>query len=210
MIKIAARIFVTLLFGVSAPAQTRDATGPNLSKPYWLKYSLVFYPNHTPVVSPRNIRFAAEGAAVQERSGAIELRGRKVKIYSVRREKGYARVTFRLWPESYETGTLYEVLLMSDTRSNFRKSFALLYSGAKVPPEYPCDIFPKTKKQVIRCLGFPMLVTRDGDAEEFHYILEFLGPNHNRVRGFHVDDHKRQRYQRGRVHLTARQLSNDA
>ena len=52
-----------------------------------------------------------------------------------------------------------------------------MFSDSKVPEEYDCPGGVATRKQAIKCLGFPMIVTRDGNVEQFHYILEFIGPN---------------------------------
>ena len=40
-----------------------------------------------------------------------------------------------------------------------------------------CPDNVRTKKQLIRCIGFPISVTREGDVEKYFYILEFVGFN---------------------------------
>ena len=176
MKKTTAQIVLVLLLSVVGHAQSEVNSKVSLSKPYWLKYSLIFFHNYQPMISPNNIIFTNGAGDVDAYKGEILSRGTKVKIYSIREEKGLVKLTFRHWPVDYEFSTKFDVLLKNDSKKNFLKSLKLLFSEREVPKEYECAYVLKTKKQVIQCLGFPIEVTRKNDTEEYFYILEFVGP----------------------------------
>lgn len=161
-----------------ARAQKTRAAEPGLDKPYWLNYSLIFLDDCRPVVSPRNIVFA-EGDCQKSSpsSGKIFPKAAKVKLYSVTRGENFSKVRFRHWPEIYELDAEYELILRSDSETNFIKSFRLLFSEREFRHDHgaACPDDVKTKAQVIKCMGFPISVSKSGDAEKYSYILEFAG-----------------------------------
>ena len=177
MKSITAQIMFSLVLSVTAHAQGRAVTKVNLSEPFWLNYSLIFFKGCRPKVSPDNITFTEGNCLADAYSGEIFSRGTKVKIYSVSEGEGFARVRFRYWPEKYELESEWEILLKNDSDKAFRESFGLLFSERKVPEEYACPDKLTTRKDVIQCLGFPIRVTKEGDVENYFYILEFVGPN---------------------------------
>lgn len=86
-------------------------------------------------------------------------------------------IRFRHWPEIYESDADYEILLSSGSEKNFSQSFRLLFSETEVTDERdgacPADLL--TKAQVIKCMGFPISVSKSGGVEKYSYILEFVG-----------------------------------
>ncbi|HZH31124.1 MAG TPA: hypothetical protein VEY11_10210 [Pyrinomonadaceae bacterium] len=168
---------IVLLLCAGVSAQGKTALAGSLSKPYWLNHNLIFLKGCRPLVSPHNITFTEGDCDIDANSGKIFSRATKVKIYSVTSSKGFAAVRFRHWPEIYELDTEYEILLRSDSAKNFNRSFRLLFSERDVTddqrPECPDEL--KTKAQVIKCMGFPLSVTRRGGMEKYSYIMEFAG-----------------------------------
>jgi len=176
--RVAAQSLLILLLGVTAHAQGKQHK-PDLAEPYWLKYSLIFFDGCAPRVFPDNITFTEGECSVSPYDGRIESRGTQVLIRSIKEEKGFARVIFSYWPvEMVEGKRKFEVLLKTGAKKGYGESFDLLFSKVEVASEYECpDEEIKTKKQLIQCVGFPIYVTRDGDVESYHYILEFAGPS---------------------------------
>lgn len=171
--RITAQILLLLLVSGSVYARSTDRSKVSLSEPYWIKYSLIYLPGCQPKVFPDNIIFTDGPCSDDAYSGKIFQRGTRVKINSVIRGEGFAKVRFG-YPD-YKTE--YEVLLKYDSSKSFNRSFALLFSKDKVPHEYRCPNELTTKQQVIRCLGYPISITKKGDVERYFYILEFVGPN---------------------------------
>ncbi len=178
MKRLAVQISIAVFLCVGASGQKKVAVVPSLTRPYWLNYSLVFLEGCRPVVSPHNITFT-DGNCPESNaySGKIFLRATKVKIYSVAKGKGFTKIKFRHWPEIYELDSEYEVLLRSDSERNFSNSFHLLFSEREVTDERgaTCPDDLKTKAQVIKCMGFPISISKVGGVEKYSYILEFVG-----------------------------------
>ena len=176
--RIRAGIFLLLLLSTTAYASKLNAK-VDLSKPYWLNYSLIFFEGCQPKVFPNNIVFTEGACRVDPYSGKIFPRGTKVKIYSVTEGEGFSKIRLRHWPEVFELESEYEIVLKSDSGKSFRKSFALLFTQKTLEQFYEtnCPDNVKTKKQLIQCIGFPISATREGDVEKYFYILEFAGPS---------------------------------
>ena len=120
MKRTATLLAIFILVSPTLHAQTKSNNKLNLTNPYWLKYSVVFYEGHTPRIFPNNIVFTQGAPPRDARSGGIKGRGTKIKIYSVNEEKSFIRVKFRHWPEIYELGTEYEVSLGVTRKEAFR------------------------------------------------------------------------------------------
>lgn len=164
MKKIFVQIALAFLLSASAFSQNRQ----DQSKTYWLKHSLIFFKDCMPRVFPDNIIFTEGDCSVSPYQGDILSKGFSVEMDYIGEESGFAKILFKYKSKSYE------VLLKNDSPKNFRKTFDLLFSRKMVSEARDCgDI--KTRKQVIKCLGFPISVTRDGDVEKYFYILEFVG-----------------------------------
>lgn len=177
MKRVTAQLILSLLLSITALGDGKLYPEVNLSKPYWLNYSLIFLEGCQPRISPDNITFTVGTCTVNAYKGKIFSRGAKIKIYSITEGNGHTKVRFRYWPQSYELESEYEVLLKNDSKKTLRKSFALLFSQREVPVEYKCPDQLKTKKHIIKCLGFPIEVHQERDVEKYFYILEFVGPN---------------------------------
>jgi hypothetical protein len=144
-----------------------------VSKTYWLRYSLIFFYGCVPRVSRSKIVFNEGTCHVDAYAGQILPRGSKITLKALNKEKGLARVSLA------ESSVEYEIHLANDSDESFRKAFNLVFLGKETSRWYdmPCSNHIKTKKQVINCLGFPISASKDKDVEEFFYILEFVGPS---------------------------------
>jgi len=167
-------IIVLLCAGVSG--QKKSTASQNLSKPYWLNYSLIFFKGCQPIVSPHNITFAEGSCSADPDAGGIFSKAAKVKIYSVTRDKGFTKIRFRDWPEIYELDAEYEILLRSDSEKNFSKSFELIFSERELTDDHgaACPVDLHTKAQVIECMGFPISISKVGDVERYSYRFGFV------------------------------------
>ena len=176
MIPIAMKRFflqILTLFFVVAVAYPQNSTQPKVSlKSYSLKYTLIFFIGCAPRVLPDNITFTEGDCSTNAYSGDIVPRGTRVELTSVSGEKGFAKVLFKYSSKNYE------VLLKNDSRESFRRAFDLLFTEKTLAEWYdtncPNDI--KTKKHLIKCIGFPIRQSKSGDVERYFYILEFAGP----------------------------------
>jgi hypothetical protein len=169
---IAAHILITLLLNVTAHAQSNVGIS-KLPKTYWLKYSLIFYSGCQPIVLSDSIIFTEGGCLKKSASCKILRRGAEVKLTSINKKERCAKVSFNY--SSFD----YEITLENESEKKFRKAFSLLFTEKKLDEFYDtkCPDHVKTKKQLIQCIGFPMLVTREGDVEKYHYSWEFVGFN---------------------------------
>lgn len=174
--RIAVKILAALILCAPVFAQNKSEATPILSKPYWLNYSLAFFQGCQPKVLPNNIIFSDRSCFDNRREGhdARFLKGTKVKIYAVHKGKGFTTIIFRDWPEIYEPGTEYKILLRSQSAKDFRKSFHLLFSAKEVEVE-PCQDDVETKAQVLKCFGFPFHISQVGGADEYEYSSWFVG-----------------------------------
>lgn len=170
MRRITTLFFIFMFLSVTTFAQSNSDSSA-LPKTYWLKYSLIFFSGCQPIVSPSNITFDEGDCVASAYDGKILPRGTEVQLTSIDKNSQLAKISFTV------ASVGYEVLLKQKSEKQFSKAFGLLFIERKLEEFYetkcPDDI--KTKRQLIRCLGFPITATRNGDVEEYFYIIEFTG-----------------------------------
>ncbi|MDX6557205.1 MAG: hypothetical protein QOF72_254, partial [Blastocatellia bacterium] len=167
---LSANIFIILALS-GANAQGVDSS--RLSGTYWLRYSLIFFHGCQPIVSPTNIIFTEGDCSTDAYSGKILPRGTEVSVTSIRQGKQFAIVSFN-------HGSIeYQVAFANRSKKTLHNALNLLLTKKTLDEFYEtrCPDNVKTKRQLIRCIGFPISVTRDGDFENYFYIIEFVGPN---------------------------------
>ena len=160
------------LLAVPAAAQ-KQFIGKKQETPkhYWLKYSLAFFPKCHPRVYPNNITFD-EGCKTDGFKVEAIQRDTQVLITAIKKEKAFTKVSFNYAQDGYE------IFLKSNSRINYQKAFRLLFSEKELTPEelHPsCHLNPKTKEQLLRCIGFPIEVRRERGLEKYCYDLAFVG-----------------------------------
>lgn len=169
--RIATLLFLCIVVGAITPAQSKFDSSA-LPKTYWLKYSLIFFSGCEPLVSPDNIIFTEGDCITDAYKGKILPRGTEVKKLSIDNSNELAKVSFTVASDAYE------IALTQNSEKEFRKAFKLLFTEKKLEEFYESrcpDSGIKTKKQLIRCLGFPITVTQNEEVEEYFYIIEFTG-----------------------------------
>lgn len=141
-------------------------TDKYISKTFWLRHNLVL--SGEVKVYPNNIEFEAS-------DGKIVNRGEKVKIESIKTEKDFSKVVF-----SAKDST-YELLVQSNSKNNFKKSFALAFSPKPIKEsliKYYCASKMRTKTDVLRCYGFPLDIEVKEEngvkIEKLYYTCWFL------------------------------------
>lgn len=159
-------VFLILVFNSFVLCQNSLKTDRYISGTFWLRHNLVLK-NETKVY-PNNIEFGAT-------DGKIVNRGEQIKIESIEAGKEFSKVVFSA------KDSRYELFVQSNDRKNFQKSFDLAFSSKPISEYWvnlSCQSKIKTKKDVLKCLGFPLDIkarTEEGKkVEEFYYTCWFL------------------------------------
>ncbi|CAN5470021.1 hypothetical protein BH20ACI1_BH20ACI1_20520 [soil metagenome] len=152
-------LFSSFVFG-----QSNLKVDKYISKTFWLRHNLVL--SGEVKVYPNNIEF-------EETDGKIVNRGEMVKIKSIKREQDFSKVKF-----SAKDST-YELLVQSNSKKNFQKSFELAFSPKPIKESlvnWYCESKMKTKADLLKCYGFPLRIDKDeeNNVEIFHYTCWFL------------------------------------
>jgi hypothetical protein len=103
-------------------------------------------------------------------------RGEKVKVNRIAVEGDYARVSFS------HGDNKHTLLVLNSDKRTFKKAFELAFSKRPIKEywsRYYCDGKMKTKKDLIRCYGYPLGTTKtiEGNKiiETLNYSCWFLG-----------------------------------
>ena len=157
-------IFFVVLFCSFVFGQSDFGMDKYVSKTFWIRHNLVL--SGEVKVYPNNIEF-------EKTDGKIVNRGEQVKIESIKTEKDFSKVIF-----SAKDST-YELLIQSNSKKNFQKSFKLAFSPKPIKESLVnlyCESKMKTKKDLLKCFGFPLRVDKDeeNNIEIFHYTCWFL------------------------------------
>lgn len=171
---LAAQCSLAALISFTAMAQPKVSHLPDLSKPYWLNFSVSLREGCLTKVFPRNIVFPGEDCTA--RTAKTLTRGAKVKIGSISYENGLAKLTLRYWPEFFESGSDYSIFLDNSSQSRFLTAFNLLFSERVVEGfKGECSLGLQTKDDVIRCFGFPMYIEKRANVFSYKYNSDFVG-----------------------------------
>lgn len=170
--KLFCTIFLTILLGFGVCGQYKIPEKDYVGKTFYLKNSLIFmgYPQ-TPRISPSNISFISKNVPdnVRLRSvfdSDIIRREEKVSIESIRTQNNIAILTLRFEKKSLE------VFLSNKSKSDFTKSFDLAFSKEDFTAPN-CEFKIKSKRQLIKCFGFPIRVEKSKGAKNYIYTPEF-------------------------------------
>jgi len=159
---------ISILILLSTVASSQSVK-PDPSKVYWLKYNLIFLKGCQPRVFPHNIIFSEGDCSSDAWTCPNLLKGTKVEIKAINKGQEFAKVSFT------HEGSDYEALLQNDSARHFDKSFNLLFSAKEVIDDDTCTDHLKTKRQVIKCLGFPISIREGEDFEIYEYNKKYFG-----------------------------------
>lgn len=164
-------IFFILLFSGVSEAQEFISKNASSKKSFWLKQSLIFFSDEDfPKVSPDWITFEEIGKNRNAYDAKdILQRGEEAEIIKIVKSIPFAKITFK----SY--GIEYQLFLENKTRKSFTDSFNNIFAKSKKDAGELCGCYPTTRKETIKCWGYPIAVSKEGDEEKFFYILEFAG-----------------------------------
>jgi hypothetical protein len=163
------RVVVTLVLFVaashySAPAQSSRDLNNLLSKTFWTRVILATSGDCKIQITPNDLSPNQNNCHFGDE---LEVSS-KVKIRSVKKERGWSRL--RIETKLGKTN----IYLRNTSVNVFRKSLFMFFSRSPLTDPGPsCQ--GSTKAELIRNLGFPSVIHRDGDSETWELSYAWGG-----------------------------------